>query len=68
MALTADFLNQVQAQGVAVTIFLLNGVKLQGQILSHDDQALLLQRERLTQLVCLHAISTIMPATPLDLS
>ena len=67
ISLTQEFLQQVQQQSLAVTVFLLNGVKLQGHILRSDETSLVLQRERMRQLVFLHAISTIMPNEPLEL-
>ena len=50
-----------------VTIFLINGVKLSGEITSYDDKTLNLKRDRHTQLVYKNAISTIMPIEPIDL-
>lgn len=67
MRLEDQILKKLAAEGGAVTIFLLNGVKLQGQITHSDEQTLLLRRERMTQLVYKHAISTIMPLNPIDL-
>ena len=49
----------------AVTVFLLNGVKLQGHIIDVDEKTLLLKRENMTQLVFKHAVSTIMPLSPI---
>jgi host factor-I protein len=61
-----DFLNDIKDNKVSVTVFLINGVKLQGVITWFDDNSLLLRRDGHTQLVYSHAISTIMPATPID--
>ena len=61
------FLNNVRKSRVAVTVFLVNGVKLQGVITWFDSFSLLLRREGTVQLVYKHAISTIMPSLPLDL-
>ena len=55
------FLNTVRKDKTAVTIFLVNGVKLQGIITWFDNFCILLKREGVTQLVYKHAISTIMP-------
>jgi host factor-I protein len=55
------FLNQARKQKTAVTVFLVNGVKLQGTITWFDNFSLLLRREGNVQLVYKHAISTIMP-------
>ena len=57
------FLTQVQKAGVPVTVFLANGVKLQGNIVAFDRYALALARAGLTQLVYKHAISTVMPGS-----
>ncbi|MGE4351597.1 MAG: RNA chaperone Hfq [Bdellovibrionales bacterium] len=52
---------------VPTTIFLVNGVKLQGMVTSFDDESVLLRRDGHVQLVYKHAISTIMPNVPLQL-
>ena len=56
------FLNQVRKDKAPVTVFLINGVKLQGVIVWFDAFSILLRRESHSQLVYKHAISTIMPA------
>jgi len=61
------FLNHVRKNKVSVTIFLVNGVKLQGMITWFDNFCVLLRRDGQSQLVYKHAISTIMPATPISL-
>lgn len=61
------FLNGVRKQKVSVTVFLCNGVKLQGNITWFDNFCVLLRREGQVQLVYKHAISTIMPVGPLKL-
>ena len=61
------FLNHVRKQKTSVTVFLVNGVKLQGIITWFDNFCLLLRRDGHSQLVYKHAISTIMPVTPVDL-
>ena len=60
------FLNSVRKEKNSVTIFLINGVKLQGVITWFDNFCILLKREGVTQLVYKHAISTIMPTNPLS--
>ena len=60
------FLNHVRKTKVPVTIFLINGVKLQGVITWFDNFSLLLRRDGQSQLVYKHAISTIMPGQPVD--
>lgn len=61
------FLNHVRKAKVPVTIFLINGVKLQGVITWFDNFCVLLRRDGQSQLVYKHAISTIMPVSPIHL-
>ena len=61
------FLNHVRKQKVPVTVFLVNGVKLQGVITWIDNFCVLLRRDGQSQLVYKHAISTVMPAQPFSL-
>ena len=61
------FLNAVRKDKMPVTVFLANGVKLQGVITWFDNFSMLLRREAHSQLVYKHAISTIMPTGPLQL-
>jgi len=56
------FLNQVRKSKISITIFLINGVKLQGVITWFDNFCVLLRRDGQSQLVYKHAISTIMPS------
>ena len=62
-----NFLNAVRKTKNPVTLFLVNGVKLQGIITWFDNFSVLLRRDGTVQLVYKHAISTIMPSLPLDL-
>ena len=61
------FLNNVRKNKTPVTVFLVNGVKLQGIITWFDNFSVLLRRDGHTQLVYKHAISTVMPSTPVQL-
>ena len=61
------FLNKLRKDHMTVTIFLVNGVKLQGIINWFDNYSMLLRRDGHIQLVYKHAVSTIMPSTPLDM-
>jgi host factor-I protein len=61
------FLNAVRKSKTPVTMFLVNGVKLQGVITWFDNFSVLLRRDGQSQLVYKHAISTVMPATPVSL-
>jgi host factor-I protein len=58
------FLNHLRKQKIPLTIFLVNGVKLQGVVTWFDNFCVLLRRDGHSQLVYKHAISTIMPAHP----
>ncbi len=61
------FLNQLRREHVPVSIYLVNGIKLQGQIESFDQYVVLL-RNTVTQMVYKHAISTIVPGRPVQLA
>lgn len=63
-----DFLTDIKDEKAAVTVFLINGVKLQGIITAHDEESLLLRRDGHTQLVYKHAVSTIMPSVAVDIA
>jgi host factor-I protein len=62
------FLNNLRRSKTPVTMFLVKGVKLQGIITWFDNFSVLLRRDGNAQLIYKHAISTIMPSQPLDLS
>jgi host factor-I protein len=64
LSLQDHFLNSVRRSKLAVTIFLVKGVKLQGVITWFDAFSLLLRRDAASQLVYKHSISTIMPPEP----
>ena len=61
------FLEAAERAEEPMTVFLVNGVMLQGAVSAHDQFVLLLARAGQTQLVYKHAISTMQPASPLDL-
>ena len=61
------FLNHVRKNKTPLTIFLVNGVKLQGIVTWFDYFSVLLRRDAHSQLVYKHAISTIMPASPITM-
>ncbi len=61
------FLNNVRKNKTPVTVFLVNGVKLQGIITWFDNFCVLLRRDAHSQLVYKHAISTVMPSAPIQL-
>ena len=60
------FLGAVRRSGGPVTMFLVNGVMLQGEIVAFDLFCMLLRREGMSQLVYKHAISTVQPESPIS--
>ena len=60
-SLQDPFLNALRKERIPVSIFLVNGIKLQGQIESFDQYVVLL-RNTVNQMVYKHAISTVVPA------
>ena len=62
-SLQDPFLNALRRERVPVAIYLVNGIKLQGQIESFDQYVVLL-KNTVTQMVYKHAISTVVPARP----
>jgi host factor-I protein len=64
--LQEPFLNALRKEKVPVSIFLVNGIKLQGQVESFDQFVILLKNS-VSQMVYKHAISTIVPAKPVKL-
>src|SRR5512147_3248418 len=61
------FLNTLRREHVPVSIYLVNGIKLQGQVESFDQYVVLL-KNTVTQMVYKHAISTVVPARPVNFS
>ena len=61
------FLNYIRKNKTPVTVFLINGVKLQGIVTWFDNFSVLLRRDGHSQLVYKHAISTVMPSVPVQL-
>ncbi|WP_373492545.1 RNA chaperone Hfq [Parasphingorhabdus sp.] len=62
------FLTAVRDSTDPVTMFLVNGVMLQGEVSAYDLFCILLEREGLSQLVYKHAISTVQPGGPINLA
>jgi host factor-I protein len=60
-ALQDPFLNALRKERIPVSIYLVNGIKLQGQVESFDQFVVLLKNS-VSQMVYKHAISTIVPA------
>ncbi len=65
-SLQEPFLNTLRKEHVPVSIYLVNGIKLQGQIESFDQFVVLLKNS-VSQMVYKHAISTIVPSKPVRL-
>lgn len=63
-SLQDPFLNALRKEQIMVSIFLVNGIKLQGHIESFDQFVILLKNQ-VSQMVYKHAISTIVPAKPI---
>jgi host factor-I protein len=61
------YLAEVRRQGVAVTVFLMNGVQLRGTVRGYDAFTIVLEYEHRPHLVYKHAVSTISPQSPLTL-
>ena len=61
------FLNHLRKNKHPVTVYLVNGVKLQGIVTWFDNYSMLLRRDAHSQLVYKHAISTVMPGVPIQL-
>lgn len=64
LSLQEPFLNILRKEGIQVSIYLVNGIKLQGEIESFDQYAIIL-KSTISQMVYKHAISTIVPSKPL---
>ncbi len=65
--LQETFLNQLRKDKLSVTVFLINGVKLQGIITWFDNFSILLKRDSHIQLIYKHSISTIMPSESISI-
>lgn len=61
------FFSKIRGSETSVTVFLVNGVKLQGIITWFDDTSILLRRDGHTQLIYKHAVSTIMPSEAVEI-
>ncbi|MCU7834353.1 MAG: RNA chaperone Hfq [gamma proteobacterium symbiont of Taylorina sp.] len=66
-ALQDPYLNVLRKERIPVSIYLVNGIKLQGQVESFDQFVILL-KNAVSQMVYKHAISTIVPARNIKLS
>lgn len=62
------FLNSCRKDKKAVTVYLVNGVKLQGVISGFDNFSVVLRRNQMAQLVYKHSIATVVPTGPLSMN
>ncbi len=62
------FLNKARKERISITVFLVNGYQLKGVVKGFDNYTLILDSEGKQQLIYKHAISTIVPSTPINLS
>ena len=60
------FLNQVRKDKTAITVYLMNGFQIRGQVMGFDNYIVVIDSEGKQQVVYKHAISTIMPARPVN--
>lgn len=61
------FLTELKTKEISVTVFLVNGVKLQGIVTWFDEDTILLRRDGFTQLIYKHSVSTVMPSAPVNI-
>ena len=66
-SLQDPFLNALRKEHIVVSIYLVNGIKLQGQVESFDQFVVLLKNQ-VSQMVYKHAISTIVPARAVNIT
>ena len=62
-----SFLAEVKRQGIAVTVYLVNGFQLRGMVKGYDSFTIVLEYEHRPHLIYKHAVSTISPSSPLTL-
>ncbi|HHY06321.1 MAG TPA: RNA chaperone Hfq [Clostridia bacterium] len=61
-----NFLNQIRKNNIPVTIFLINGFQLKGNVKGFDNFTIILEMEGRQQLIYKHAVSTISPSKLID--
>jgi host factor-I protein len=61
------YLDEVKRQGIAVTVYLVNGFQLRGTVRGYDTFTIVLEYEHRMHLIYKHAVSTISPQSPLTL-
>lgn len=67
-SLQDEFLNRLRRERVSVTVFLMNGFQMHGVVRAFDGFTVVLDSDGRQQLIYKHAISTVIPPKPIDLS
>lgn len=62
------FLNKARKDGIGITVFLVNGYQIRGQVKGFDNYTIVLESEDKQQLIYKHAISTIIPMKQIELN
>ncbi len=62
------YLNYARKERLDLTVYLTNGVPLQGKVVSFDSFTILLEIDRKQNLIYKHAVSTIVPAKPIQMA
>lgn len=63
-----QYLNKLRKEKIALTAYLMNGVPLKGRVIAFDSFVVIFDVDGKQQMVFKHAISTILPARPVDLN
>lgn len=62
------FLNLARREGISLTLYLINGYQIKGLVKGFDNYTIILESEHRQQLIYKHAISTIVPSSPISLN
>lgn len=62
------FLNLARREGISLTLYLINGYQIKGLVKGFDNYTIILESEHRQQLIYKHAISTIVPSSPINLN
>ncbi len=62
------FLNIIRKNDISITVFLVNGYQIRGTVKSFDNFTILLECEGKQQMIYKHAVSTIVPAKPVEIN
>lgn len=61
------FLNKVRKNNIGITVYLINGSQIRGAVRGFDNYTIIMEGDNKQQLIYKHAISTIVPNSPIDL-